>query len=468
MNIVNLISNLNIRINNFVWGPPMIILLIGAGIYMTFKLKFVQFKHFKFSLKQTIGRLFDKSDDFKNEDGDIDSLEAGMTALAGVVGSGNIAGVATAITMGGPGAIFWMWLAAVFGMASKFAEIALGVHYREKNKDGTFSGGPMYYLRDGLNNKWLAGFYSLMGVFTFFVMAGIVDSNSIALALNEQWGIAPIITGIVLVILTGIVIFGGIKRIGAVCQRITPFMGGLYILGGILIILLNITEVPSALMVIVKSAFNPVSATGGFAGVTVARTISIGAARGLYSNEAGMGNGAMIHSNAKTDHPAREALWGVSEVFLDTIIMCTITGLAIVLSGEWTSGVSSSALTMRAFSKLLPGEIGSYIVLFNMVLFGFTCLISMNHYSVTSGIYLFGEKSRLPINILWLVSIIIGSVGGLEFVWLLSDTTNGLMVVPNVIALIGLSGTVVKLKSNFFDKVNLDSDQSSKRIDNIG
>lgn len=441
------IGNINNMLNDIVWGPYMVLLIVGTGIYLTYKLGLPQIRLFKIALKETLGKMFDKT---SQEEGEISSGQAGLTALAGAIGTGNIAGVATAIAMGGPGAVFWMWVSAFFGMATKLAEITLGVHYRQKKSDGNFYGGPMYYLEKGLKQKWLAYFFSIMGVVTFFVIAAIVDTHSIAMAIEEQWGIQPLITGIILAIFAGFVVLGGIKRIGEVCEYLTPIMGSLYILAGIIAIVLNVSKVPMAIKLIFTSAFTPMSAFGGFAGSTVAKTISTGTARGLFSNEAGMGSSPMIHSSARTDHPIRQGLWGIAEVFIDTIVICTITGLPIIISGEWTTGVSSSALTMRAFGKILPGQIGNYIVLFSMILFGFSCLISMNHYSVCSGEYLFGEKSKMPINILWIICIIIGSMGGLEFVWALADTANGLMAIPNLIALLGLSGTVVKLKKDFF------------------
>ena len=446
------INALNDMINSIVWGPYMIALLVGTGIFLSFRLGFPQIFNFGFIMKNTAGKMFKKS----NAEGDITSGQAGLTAIAAVVGSGNIAGVATAIAIGGPGAVFWMWVSAFFGMTTKFSEIALGIKYREKKKDGSYSGGAMYYLDKGLNNKFLSYFFSIMVIITYFIIGAIVDTNSMVLSVQEQWGIEPLYSGIVFAIATGVVILGGIKRMGKVCEFLSPFMGGLFILAGILILLLNIDKVPAAFYTIISSAFRPAAATGGFAGAALSQIIRMGIARGLFSNEAGMGSSPIIHSSAQVNHPIEQAMWGVTEVFIDTMIICSITGLSIVISGEWTTGVSGVALTMRAFNKLLPGSIGSYIVMGSVVLFGYSCLISVNYYCERAGEYMFGSKVVMPIKYLWVIFIVIGSIGGLEFVWALADTANGLMAIPNLIGLILLSGTVLALKKDYFGTAEKD------------
>lgn len=444
---MDVIYRVNDFLNGIVWGPYMIALLVGTGIFMSFKLGFLQIKFFKYIIKNTLGKMFDKKAD---GEGEISSGQAGLTAIAAVVGTGNIAGVATAIAIGGPGAVFWMWVSAFFGMATKFSEITLGIKYREKRKDGSYAGGAMYYLTNGLKKKWMAVIFSVMVIITYFIIGAVVDTNTIALSVQEQWGIEPLYTGIFLAVVTGIVVLGGIKRIGEVCEYLTPFMGGMYIIAGVIVLLLNITEVPGALMTIITHAFKPIAATGGFAGATIARMMTIGTARGMFSNEAGMGSSPIIHSSAITDHPARQGMWGVAEVFVDTMVVCTITALAIIISGEWTSGASGAALTMKAFETTLPGNIGSYIVVFSAMLFGYSCLISANYYCERAGEYLFGEKCIVPIRVLWIIFIIIGSVGGLEFVWALADTANGIMAIPNLIGIIALSSIVVSEKKSFF------------------
>lgn len=444
---MSFITKANEFLNGIVWGPYMIGLLLFTGIVLTIRLHFIQVFNFSYILRNTIGKMFRKP---TSGEGDISSGQAGLTAIAAVVGTGNIAGVATAIAMGGPGAVFWMWVSAFFGMATKFSEIALGIKYREKRADNTYSGGAMYYLDKGMNNKFMAYFFSVMVLITYFIMGAIVDTNSMVLSLEEQWGFKPLISGIVLSFLAGIVILGGIKRMGKVCEILAPFMGGLYILAGIFILLLNIRQLPAALFLIIKSAFTPVAAAGGFVGSTIATTVKMGFARGMFSNEAGMGSSPIIHSSATVNHPVEQGIWGVAEVFVDTFLICSITGITIVMSGEWLTGVSGPALTMRAFNALLPGNIGSYIVMGSAVLFGYSCLISANFYCERAGEYLFGSKVILPIRILWVIFIVIGSVGGLEFVWDLADTANGLMAIPNLIGLLVLSKTAVNLKNDFF------------------
>jgi len=442
------VVQINDWLNGLVWGPYMIALLVGTGIFLTVRLGFPQVINFRFIMKNTVGKMFKKPE---GVEGDITSGQAGLSAIAAVVGTGNIAGVATAIAIGGPGAVFWMWVSAFFGMATKFSEIALGIKYREKMKDGSVAGGAMYYLEKGMKNKFLSYFFCVMVIITYFIMGAVVDTNSVALSVQEQWGINPVITGVVLAAATGVVILGGVKRMGRVCEYLAPFMGGIYIVAGVLVLVLNIGEVPGAFQLIFSSAFRPIAATGGFAGAALGQIIKMGFARGLFSNEAGMGSSPIIHSSAQVNHPVEQAIWGIAEVFIDTVIICTITAITIVVSGEWTTGVSGVALTMRAFNATLPGNIGSYIVLSSALLFGYSCLITVNYYCERAGEYLFGPKCIMPIRYLWIIFIVIGSVGGLEFVWSLADTANGLMAIPNLIGLIFLSRTVVNLKKEFFE-----------------
>ena len=454
--MVDTIYEINGKINDIVWGPYMIFLLVGVGIFLTVRLKFIQFSKFKFIVKNTIGKAFAKSEG----DGSISSAKAGLTSIAAVVGTGNIAGVATAIAIGGPGAVFWMWVSAIFGMATKFAEITLGIHYRKKDKNGDYSGGAMYYIEQGLHSKFLAGFFAVMIIIAYFVVGAIVDTNSICLSVQAQFGIPPLATGIVFSILTAIVILGGITRIGDVCQFLTPIMSMIYVVAGLAIIILNIKTVPSAFAEIFRCAFTPAGATGGFAGTTFMIMMTKGMARGLFSNEAGLGSSPIIHANAKVNHPVEQGIWGAVEVFVDTLIIATITGLAIVISGEWTSGLDGSALTMKAFETALPGNIGSYIVMLSAVLFGYSCLITANYYCEKTTEYLIGPKAVVPIRVLWCIFIIIGSLGGLRFVWDLADTCNGLMAIPNLIALIILSPVVVKLAREYFS-----IQKASKKLD---
>lgn len=449
------IYSINDKINEIVWGPYMIFLLVGVGIFLTIRLKGIQFGKFGYIVKNTIGKAFKNSEG----EGSISSAKAGLTSIAAVVGTGNIAGVATAVAIGGPGAVFWMWVSAIFGMATKFSEITLGIYFREKKDDGTYSGGAMYYIEKGLHSKILAGFFAVMVIIAYFVVGAIVDTNSICISVHAQFGIPTIATGIAFSILTAIVILGGITRIGDVCQWLTPFMCGIYVIAGLAVIVLNIREVPSAIGEIFKGAFTPAGATGGFAGTTFMIMVTKGMARGLFSNEAGLGSSTIIHSSAIVKHPVEQGIWGATEVFVDTLVVASITGLSIVISGAWKTGLDGAALTMKAFEMALPGNIGSYIVMLSAILFGYSCLISANYYCEKAAEYLFGKHSAIPIRIVWCIFIVIGSIGGLKFVWDLADTCNGLMAIPNLIALLILSPIVVKLTKEYFQQVKNKKDK---------
>lgn len=373
-----------------------------------------------------------------------------MTSVGAIVGSGNIAGVATAIVLGGPGALVWMILAALFAMATKFAEVTLGVKYREIREDGTIGGGAMHYLAKGLKQKWLGILFSLLVIPYAIVISAVVDTNTISLAVNDWFSVPTWVTGLVLAVITAIIIFGGISRVGKASEVIAPFMGGMYILAGITVILLNLPQLPAALGQIIRGAFDPSAVTGGAVG-SVFIAIRYGVARGIYSNEAGLGTAAMVHCGAKVNHPVEQGVWGAVEVFLDTCLVCTITALTVVLSGLWNTGLDGAVLTMRAFEAMLPGTIGAWICLLSIILFGFTCLISFYTYAEQAAVYIFGEKSKFIVKLLWVVMIFVGSQTTLGFAWDLADTINGLMIIPNLVGLILLSGQVVKLKKEYFD-----------------
>ncbi len=451
---MELFNTINGAVNDFVWGVPAIILIMGVGLYLTIRLKGVQFRQWGFLIKNTYVKAFKqaKQDDASTEkEGEITSFQAAMASVSAVVGSGNVAGVATAIVAGGPGALFWMIVAAIVGMATKFAEIGLGIKYREKAADGTMLSGPMYYVSKGLHAPWLGKIVSVLFLFFSIVISAVVDTNSIALAFNEEFGIPPIAVGIVLAAVTGVIIFGGIKRIGEVCGILSPFMAGAYLFFGLLIIVLHIAELPAAIGIIVKSAFNPQAALGGAAGITITTAMSKGMARGIFSNEAGVGSAAVTHGAATVASPGEQAIWGPLEVFVDTIVVCTISGLAVVLSGLWSTGdLDGSALTMAAFRTLLPGNWGQYIVLGALLLFGFSCLITYYNYMEKGWISLFGLKGKGIVKVLWLVFIIIGSYSTLGFVWDLADTCNGLIIIPNLIALAILAKEVVAIKDDYW------------------
>ena len=449
--IYEAIVNINGAINDFVWGVPCLVLLIGTGLYYTIRLGFMQFRHPGFLFRETVVKAFKKKDDAERAPGELTSFQAAMTSVGAIVGSGNIAGVATAIVLGGPGAVLWMLIAALIGMATKFAEVTLGVKYREVREDGSVSGGAMYYLAKGLKQKWLGVLFSVLVIPYAFVISAVVDTNTIALAVENEFAVPTWITGVILAVAAGVIIFGGIKRIGRASEIIAPFMGGAYILAGIAVILLNIGQVPQALVQIVKGAFAPAAVTGGAIG-SMFVAMRYGVARGIFSNEAGAGTAAMVHCGAQVKHPVEQGLWGAMEVFLDTVLVCLVSALTVVLSGLWNTGLDGAVLTMEAFELLLPGKIGSYICLGAIILFGFSCLISFYTYAERGAVFIFGSKSRFWIKLIWVGMIFIGSQTTLGFAWDLADTINGMMIIPNLIGLLLLSGEVVKLKKEYFSE----------------
>ena len=447
--IYEAIVNINGAINDFVWGVPCLVLLIGTGLYYTIRLGFMQFRHPVFLFKETIVKAFKKKDDANKAPGELTSFQAAMTSVGAIVGSGNIAGVATAIVVGGPGAVFWMLIAALIGMSTKFAEVTLGVKYREVREDGSVGGGAMYYLAKGLKRKWLGILFSILVIPYAFVISAVVDTNTIALAMEDQFAVPTWITGVVLAVAAGVIIFGGIKRIGRASEIIAPFMGGAYILAGLMVIILNLPQVPGAIAQIVRGAFDPAAVTGGAIG-SMFVAMRYGVARGIFSNEAGAGTAAMVHCGAKVDHPVEQGLWGAMEVFLDTVLVCLVSALTVVLSGLWNTGLDGAVLTTRAFEMMLPGKIGAYICLGAIFLFGFSCLISFYTYAERGAVFIFGPKSRFWVKLIWVGMIFIGSQTTLGFAWDLADTINGMMIIPNLIGLLLLSGEVVKLKKEYF------------------
>ena len=388
-------------------------------------------------------------------EGEVTAFQAVATALAATVGTGNIAGVATAIASGGPGAVFWMWLAAVFGMTTKFSEVVLAVKFREKTEDGRYVGGPMYFIKNGLGWGWMATLFAIFGTLASFGIGNMVQSNSVALAMQGSFKVPPLATGIILAVITALVIVGGIKRIGAFTEKLVPFMAAIYIVGGLVIIFRNASEIPAAFATIFADAFTGRAAVGGFAGATMSNAIRYGVARGVFTNEAGLGSAPIAHAAATTDHPVRQGLWGVFEVFVDTIIICSITALAIVTTGAWESGQSGAVLTTLAFDTALKG--GGYIVSVGLVLFAYSTIIGWEYYGERCLEYLAGTKPILAYRMIWIVFIVVGAVGGLEFMWSLADTLNGMMAIPNLIGVLFLSGTVFKLTKEFFAKEKIKS-----------
>jgi AGCS family alanine or glycine:cation symporter len=443
------LMNINSVVNNFVWGPPILVLIVGVGLFLSVKTGFFSITKLGYTLKNTLLKMFSKE---QKGEGEVTAFQAVATALAATVGTGNVAGVATAIALGGPGAIFWMWLAAILGMTTKFAEVVLAVNFREKTEDGRFVGGPMYYIENGLGKswKWLAVLFAFFGALASFGIGNMTQANSVALAVQGSFKIPPLATGIVLAVLTGLVIVGGIKRIGAITEKLVPFMAAIYILGGLFILLSNVAAIPGAFAIIFKEAFTGTAAVGGFAGATMARAIRYGIARGVFTNEAGLGSAPIAHAAATTDHPVRQGLWGIFEVFADTIVICSITALAIITTGVWETGESGAVLTTLAFNTAIPG--GGIIVTIGLVLFAYSTILGWAYYGERCLEYLAGTKPILAYRLIWVVFIVIGAVGGLEFIWSLADTLNGLMAIPNLIGVLFLSGTVFKLTKEFFTK----------------
>jgi AGCS family alanine or glycine:cation symporter len=444
------LMNINSAVNSVVWGPVLLILVLGTGTYLSFMTGFFSITKIGYVLKNTLFKMFAKDD--KGE-GEVTAFQAVSTALAATVGTGNIAGVATAIALGGPGAVFWMWLAAIMGMTTKFAEVVLAVNYREKTEDGRFVGGPMYYITNGLGKswKWLAVLFAFFGTFASFGIGCMVQSNSVALSAQSTFGIPVLATGIVLAILTAVVIVGGIKRIGAFTEKLVPFMAALYILGGLWLLISNAAKIPAAFAMIFSNAFTGTAAVGGFAGTVMMQAIRFGIARGIFTNEAGLGSAPIAHAAATTDHPVRQGLWGVFEVFTDTIVICSITALSILVTGVWETGESGAVLSAMAFDTGIP-VVGRFIVSIGLILFAYSTILGWEYYGERCLEYLAGTKPIIVYRLLWVIAVVVGAIGGLEFMWDLADTLNGLMAFPNLVGVLILSPVVFKLTREFFAK----------------
>ncbi|MDH3638532.1 MAG: sodium:alanine symporter family protein [Gammaproteobacteria bacterium] len=441
------ITNLVNTINGIVWGPAMLILILGTGFFLQAGLRAIPIRKlgFGFSLLWR-GRVAPREGE-----GEISPFNALMTSLSATIGTGNIAGVATAIFLGGPGALFWMWMTALVGMATKYAEAVCAVRYREVDELGNHVGGPMYYIKNGLSRKWLvlAPAFALFGAIAGFGIGNTVQANSMADVLSSSFGIPTWLTGMVLLVLVGAVILGGIKRIAHVAGALVPFMAIGYLLVGVVVLAINAAEIPAAFGLIFEHAFSPVAATGGFAGAAVWAAIRFGIARGIFSNEAGLGSAPIAHAAAKSKGPVNQGLVAMLGTFIDTIIVCSITGLAIITSGAWTSGETGAPLTSLAFETTLPG-VGGYLVTVALAIFAFTTILGWSFYGEKCVEYLLGVKSILPFRILWCLVIPLGATADLGFIWLLADTLNALMAIPNLIALILLSPVVFKLTREFF------------------
>jgi len=427
-------------LGSLVWGPQTVILLLGVGLLLSLRLRFVQVRRLGLSLRLLLGPR-DFGERGAERRGDISPFQALTTSLAAVIGNGNIAGVCTAIAMGGPGSVFWMWTGALLGMATKLVEAVLGQKFKRLLPDGSTAGGPMYYIRDGLRLPWLAGALAFfMGCKPLF-STSTIQSNSIALVLRTQLGLAPWISGLALAVLTWLVIIGGIRSIARVTEYLSPFMVALYILGGSAAVLLFAGKIPHALSLIVLGAFRPSAVAGGVAGMTVARAIRYGLARGAYSNEAGTGTAAVFHASARTGEPVRQGLIASLDVFVDTIIICTLTALAVLVTGAWTEGTSTQ-MTASAFNTALPG-FGGLIVAASSLLFGYSSLIAVPYYGEISFSFLLGVWIKKPYRWLFCGFIFLGAVLEVEVAWSIGDFFNGMMAFTNLFGVLGLSGLAV-------------------------
>ena len=427
------------KISDIVWGPPTLILIVGTGLLLTLRLGFYQFSSLPYALKLA----FSKNQDVTSQ-GDISHFQSLMTALAATIGTGNIAGVATAVVLGGPGAVFWMWITALVGMATKYAEAILAVKYRIVKKDGFMAGGPMYYIEKGLGWKWLAVLFALFGSIAAFGIGSSVQSNSVAAAVENSFGLNPWITGIIMTIFTALVILGGIQSIGRVTSFFVPIMAIFYVVGGLIIIFMNVDLLPSALTLIFTDAFTGQAVAGGAVGAV----IRYGVARGVFSNEAGMGSAPIAAAAAKTDHPGRQALISMTGTFLDTIIVCSITGITLVMGGMYMdTDLTGAALTTETFNALLPG--GGWIVTIGIILFAYSTVLGWAYYGEKCFEYLFGNRSFTVYRIIYTLTVFLGAGMNLGLVWTIADIFNALMAIPNLIGLLLLSGVVVAETKEF-------------------
>ncbi|HUT33761.1 MAG TPA: sodium:alanine symporter family protein [Planctomycetota bacterium] len=426
------------------------IALVGVGVFLAIRTRFIQFARFGRMWRETIGRAFRHE---PGAEGDVTPFQAMTVAMGGTVGVGNIAGVATAIASGGPGAIFWMWISGLLGMGTKFAEVVLGLHYRRREPGGPMVGGPMMYIRRGMGRAWgwLAAAFAIFGAAAAFGIGNMVQSNSVADGM-KRFGVAPWLTGLLLVVAVGLVTVGGIKRIAHVAIVCVPFMCILYMLAAFVVILLHAGKIPGVLGLVVREAFSLKAAGGGFLGMAIMRAMRYGLARGAFSNEAGLGSAPIAHATAMTDHPARQGMWGIFEVFVDTLVICSMTALVILLTGAWESGETGATLTMNAFAHTFGDKIGFSLVVLSMILTAYDTNLAWCFYGETCAAYLLGHgrATRMAYRVLWLPLIIVGALWKLERVWEVSDLLNTFMAIPNLIALVVLSGLVVKLTRGFF------------------
>lgn len=458
--MLHMIETINTAVNNFIWGVPAMICIFGVGLFLSVRTNFLQIRKFPYAIRTTIGRMFRKRN---ASDGAMTPFQAVCTALAATVGTGNIAGVAGAIAIGGPGAVFWMWISALLGMCTKYAEVTLAVHFREKNTNGELVGGPMYYIKNGLDKKWhfLAYLFSAFGVLTVFGTGNATQVNTITTAVNsallnyhllgeDQVPTSNLIIGIVIAVLVGMILLGGIKRIGRVTEKLVPFMALLYVILGLGVIVIHAKALPSVFGAIIGGAFNPSAVTGGIVG-SMFVSMKKGVSRGIFSNEAGLGTGSIAHACADTRKPVKQGMFGIFEVFTDTIVICTLTALVILCSGIAVpyGEAAGAELTIRGFTSTYGSWI-SIFTAFAMCCFAFSTTIGWGLYGARCIEFLFSEKVTKPFMVVYSLVAIVGATANLGLMWSIAETFNGLMAIPNLIALFLLSGTVVNLTKEYF------------------
>lgn len=434
-------------LNGIVWGVPMIVLIIGTGLYLQLRLGFMPIRKVVYGFRM----IWKSRTPGATAEGEITPYAALMTALSATIGTGNIAGVATAIAVGGPGALFWMWVTAFVGMATKYAEVVLAVKYREVDDHGEHAGGPMFAIKNGLAKHWhwLGTSFAIFGGFAGFGIGNMVQANGIASAVQNSFGVETWISGIVMTVLTGLVVLGGIKRIGAVAEKVVPFMAIFYMVCVFIILVIFAGNIPSALATVFSDAFTGTAAAGGFLGSTIIMAIQKGVARGIFSNEAGLGTAGIAQAAGSTSNPVFSGLIGMMGTFIDTIIVCTLTGLAIMVTGVWTSGETGAILTSSAFEAAMPG-FGNYLLTISLALFAFTTILGWAYYSEKCWEFLLGTVSEKPFRVLWTIAVFFGATLSLDFAWLVADTLNALMAIPNLISLLLLSPIVIKLTRDYF------------------
>lgn len=456
--VLETVNRINSAINSVVWGPIMLVLLVGTGAYLTIRTGCIQATRFGYILRNTVGTLFKKTNKGEKSSRNLTAFQAVSTALASTVGTGNIAGVTGAIFAGGPGAVFWMWVAAFFGMFTKFSEIVLAVKYRQVDHSGIHHGGPMYYIEKGLGMKWLAVVFAVIAGIASFGIGNIAQGVEISGSLKSLFGWSGLTSGILLAAVVAVVILGGVKRIGQLASYIVPFMAVFYILAGVAIIVLRITDVPAAFASIFRSAFSFEAVGGGMFGYAIMVAMRNGFARGVFSNEAGLGSAPMAHAASETRDPVEQGMWGVFEVFVDTIIICTITAMAVILSGVLTTpgGVEAlggnGAAAAAAFNAILPGELGGTVLQISLLFFSLTTILGWSYYGECCWGYLTGNNKAVLFlyKIAFILVCVLGATGSGQLMWDISDTLNGMMAIPNLIALLLLSGTTIRITREYF------------------